>query len=86
MGEFGRSGPQLPHDEAAQRAHLKEVDEDLRRDQAAERIAKGHSTRPRWAIGGYVIVLVGVVGFVVSAFLPWASLGRTIPHRGVPAG
>jgi hypothetical protein len=26
MGEFGRSGPQLPHDEDVQREHLKEVD------------------------------------------------------------
>jgi hypothetical protein len=30
MGEFGRSGPQLPHDKAALQEHLKEIQEDLR--------------------------------------------------------
>ena len=76
MGEFGRSGPQLPHDEAAQREHLREVDEDLRRDQWADRIAKGALTRPRWEVG-YLVVLVGVVGFIVSCFLPYLFLGVT---------
>jgi hypothetical protein len=33
MGEFGRSGPKLPHDEAAQREHLNEVEDDFRRNQ-----------------------------------------------------
>jgi hypothetical protein len=33
----------LPHDEAAQREHLREVDEDLRRDQEADRVAKNYS-------------------------------------------
>jgi len=76
MGEFGRSGPQLPHDEAAQREHLREVDEDLRRDQWADRIAKGALTRPRWEVG-YLVVLVGVAGFIVSCFLPYLFLGVT---------
>jgi hypothetical protein len=47
------NGPQLPHDESVQREHIKEVDEDLRRDKQADRIAKGRSTRPRWGIGNW---------------------------------
>lgn len=70
MGEFGRSGPQLPHDEAAQREHLKEVDEDLRRDQEADRVVKGDSPRRGWGLG-YLIVLAGAAGFVTSCFLPY---------------
>jgi hypothetical protein len=73
MGELGRYGPQLPQHEAAQREHFKEVDEDLRRDQEADRIAKGRSTRPRWGIG-YLVVLLGVAGFVLSCFLPYTQL------------
>ena len=65
----------MPHDEAAQREHLKEVDEDLRRDQEAEGVAKGRSTRPRWRLG-YLVVLVGAVGFVAGCFLPFHRLGR----------
>lgn len=76
MGEFGRSGPQLPHDEAAQREHLKEVEDDLRRGQEADRIAEGRSKGPRWEIG-YLVVLIGVAGFIVSCFLPYLSLGGT---------
>jgi hypothetical protein len=72
MGELGRYGPQLPQHEAAQREHFKEVDEDLRRDQEADRIAKGRSTRPRWGIG-YLVVLLGVAGFVLSCFLPYTA-------------
>lgn len=73
MGEFGRSGPQLPHDEAAQREHLKEVDEDLRRDQEADRVARGRSRRQTWRLG-YLVVLVGAAGFVASCFLPYNDL------------
>jgi hypothetical protein len=73
MGEFGRSGPQLPHDEAAQREHLKEVEEDLRRDQEADRFATGRSTRPRGRLG-HLVVLVGAAGFVASCFLPYKGL------------
>jgi hypothetical protein len=76
MGEYPRYGPQLPHDEAAQREHLKEVDEDLSHDQEADRIAKGSSMRPRWEVG-YVVVLIGVAGFIVSCFLPYLSFGVT---------
>jgi peptidoglycan/LPS O-acetylase OafA/YrhL len=72
MGELGRYGPRLPHDEAAQREHFKEVDEDLSRDQEADRIAKRRSTRPRWGIG-YLVVLLGVAGFVLSCFLPYTQ-------------
>jgi hypothetical protein len=72
MGEFGRSGPQLPHDEAAQREHLQEVEEDLRRDQEADRVATGRS-RPRVRLG-YLVVLVGAAGFVASCFLPYDGL------------
>jgi len=72
MGELGRYGPQLPHDEAAQREHFKEVDEDFRRDQEADRIAKGRSTRPRSGIG-YMVDLLGVAGFVLSCFLPYTQ-------------
>src|SRR4029450_560005 len=72
MGELGRYGPQLPHDEAAQREHFKEVDEDLSRDQEADRIAKRRSTRPRGGIG-YLVVLLGVAGFVLSCFLPYTQ-------------
>lgn len=74
MGELGRYGPQLPHDEAAQREHFKEVDEDLSRDQEADRIAKGRSTRPRWGIG-YLVVLAGAAGFVASCFVPYYGGG-----------
>ena len=72
MGEFGRSGPQLPHDEAAQREHLQEVGEDLRRDREADRVATGRS-RPRVRLG-YLVVLVGAAGFVASCFLPYDGL------------
>jgi hypothetical protein len=70
----------LPQNEAAQREHFKEVDEDLRRDHEADRIAKGRSTRPRWEIG-YLVVLLGVAGFVLSCFLPYTTLGSAI-HYG----
>jgi hypothetical protein len=74
MGELGRYGPQLPHDEAAQREHFKEVDEDLRGDQEADRLAKRHSTRPRWGVG-YLVVLAGSAGFVASCFVPYYGGG-----------
>lgn|SRR5512132_296124 len=74
MGELGRNGPQLPHDEPAQRAHVKEVDEDLRADQEADRLAKGRSTRPRWGVG-YLVVLAGSAGFVASSFVPYYGGG-----------
>jgi hypothetical protein len=48
MGEFGRSGPQLPHDKAAQHEHLKEVQEDLRHDHEADRVARARLKRPWW--------------------------------------
>jgi hypothetical protein len=70
MGEFGRSGPQLPHYDAAQREHLKEVQEDLHRDQEADRVANGRSRRPTWRLG-HLVVLVGAIGFVASCFLPY---------------
>jgi len=74
MGELGRYGPQLPHDEAAQREHFNEVDEDLRRDQEADSVAKGHSTRPRSRIG-YLVVLAGAAGFVAICFVPYYGFG-----------
>jgi hypothetical protein len=64
MGQFGRN------DEAAQREHLKEVDEDLRRDQQADRVAKGHSRLRGWRVG-YLVVLAGAAGFVASCFVPY---------------
>jgi hypothetical protein len=79
MGEFGRSGPQLPHDELAQREHLKDVEEDLRRDQEAGRVATGRSTRPRGRLG-YLVVVVGAAGFVASCFLPYNGL-TILPDR-----
>jgi hypothetical protein len=50
VSEFGRSGPQLPHDEASQKEHLREVEEDLHHEHEADRVAKAHSTtdRPWW--------------------------------------
>jgi len=50
VSEFGRSGPWLPHDEAAQQEHLEEVGEDLRHEHEAERVAKSHAKtgRPWW--------------------------------------
>jgi hypothetical protein len=75
MGELRRRyGPQLPHDEAAQREHSPEVAKDLRRHQEADRVVRGRSTRPRREIG-YLVVLIGVAGFIVSCFLPYLSLG-----------
>jgi hypothetical protein len=74
MSELGRYGPQLPHDEAAQREHFKEVDEDFRRDQEADRIAKGRSTRPRLRIG-FLVVLAGAAGFLTSCFVPYYGGG-----------
>jgi hypothetical protein len=70
VGEFGRSGSQLPHDEAAQREHLNEVGEDLRRDREADRVAKGHSPMRGWR-PGYLLVLAGAAGFVVGCFVPY---------------
>jgi hypothetical protein len=74
MGELGRYGPQLPQNEAAQREHFKEVDEDLRRDEKADRVVKGHSPRPRWRIG-YLVVLAGAAGFLTSCFVPYYGSG-----------
>jgi uncharacterized phage-associated protein len=48
VSEFGRSGSWLPHDEAAEKEHLKEVGEDLRHEHEAERVAKAHPKRPWW--------------------------------------
>ena len=50
MGEFGRSGPQFPHDEASQKEHLKEVEEDLHNAREAERVVNAHpkTERPWW--------------------------------------
>ena len=48
VSEFGRSGSQLPHDEASQKEHLKEVREDLHHEHEAEHIAKAHPKRPWW--------------------------------------
>jgi len=50
VSEFGRSGPWLPHDEAAQKEHLEEVGEDLRHEREAERVATSHpkTGRPWW--------------------------------------
>lgn len=48
MSEFGRSGPPLPHNEASQKEHLKEVEEDLHHEREAERVAKAHPERPWW--------------------------------------
>jgi len=53
---------------------MKEVDEDLRRDREADRVAKGLSTRPRGRRLGYLIVLVGAAVFVASCFLPYNGL------------
>jgi hypothetical protein len=74
MGELGRYGPQLPQNEPAQREHFKEVDEDLRRDEKADRVVKGHSPRPRWGIG-YLVVLAGAAGFFTSCFVPYYGSG-----------
>jgi hypothetical protein len=74
MGEFGRSGSQLPQDEAAWREHLEEVDEDVRRDQEADRVAKGHSSLRNWR-AGYLVVLAGVAGFVASCLVPYYGGG-----------
>ena len=48
MGEFGRSGPQLHHDEAAQREHLKEVQEDLQREHEADPVVRASHKWPWW--------------------------------------
>jgi hypothetical protein len=57
MSEFGRSGPQLPRNEASQKEHLKEVEEDLHHEHEAARVAKAHPKTGRpwwkfWAKGG----------------------------------
>jgi uncharacterized phage-associated protein len=52
MSEWGRGGGQVPRNEAAQREHLKEVQEDLQRDREAERVAKAHHKRPWWKFWG----------------------------------
>jgi hypothetical protein len=48
VSEWGRGGGQVPRNEAAQREHLKEVQEDLQRDREAERVAKARHKRPWW--------------------------------------
>lgn len=42
MSEWGRGGGQVPRNEAAQREHLEEVQENLQRDREADRVAKAH--------------------------------------------
>jgi hypothetical protein len=40
----------VPHEEASQKEHLKEVEEDLHHEHEAERVAKAHpkTERPWW--------------------------------------
>ena len=52
VSEFGRSGPQLPHDEASQKEHLKELEEDLHHEREGERVAKAQRKRPWWRFWG----------------------------------
>jgi len=48
MGEMGRAGGPLPHDQQSTGEHFKEVEEDLRHDHEADRIANAHPKRPWW--------------------------------------
>jgi hypothetical protein len=49
MSEWSRiGGGWLPHDEASTKEHFKEVEEDLRRDHEANRVAKAGHKRPWW--------------------------------------
>ncbi|HET9248953.1 MAG TPA: hypothetical protein VFP13_03305 [Actinomycetota bacterium] len=50
MSEFGRSGGQLPHDEASTREHFKEMEEDLHHEREGERAAEKHPRRPWWRL------------------------------------
>jgi len=48
MSEWGRVGGPVPRNEAAQREHLKEVQEDLQWDREADRVVKAHAKRSWW--------------------------------------
>ena len=48
MGEMGRAGGPLPHDQQSTGEHFKEVEEDLRHEHEADRIANAHPKRPWW--------------------------------------
>jgi hypothetical protein len=66
----------VPHEEVSQWEHLKEIDDDLRRDRNADRVARSRQMPPlRWLVG-YLVVLVGAAGFVAGCFLPFYGIGR----------
>ena len=48
MSEFGRSGGQLPNNEASQREHFREVGEDIRRERELDKIEAPKRERPWW--------------------------------------
>jgi hypothetical protein len=47
MGEMGRAGGPLPHDQASTEEHFKELEEDLHHEREAERVAKAYPA-PWW--------------------------------------
>ena len=52
-GEFGyMGGGQVPHEQESTREHFKQVEEAVRQDREAERVAKPHPKRPWWKFWG----------------------------------
>jgi hypothetical protein len=47
---FGRGGGQVPHEPLSTSGHFKELDEDVRHDREADRVAKASSKRPWWKV------------------------------------
>ena len=41
VSEFGRSGGQVPHEPLSTSEHFKELEEDVRHDREADRVAEG---------------------------------------------
>ena len=48
VSEFGRSVGQVPHEPLSTSEHFKELEEDVRHDREADRVAKASSNRPWW--------------------------------------
>ena len=53
MSEFGYAGGgQAPHEEESTREHFMQVEEDLRHEREADKLAKAHPKRPWWKFWG----------------------------------
>ena len=50
VSDFGRAGGRVPHEPYSTREHFKELEEDVRHDREADRVARASSKRPWWKL------------------------------------